>query len=57
MTIVTDSYALTHGSAQRLDNEDAEENGAAVCDDEKRLENRLLIRATQRHTLRGKHSD
>jgi len=43
ITIVTDSYTLTHGFAQRLDNEDAQEDGAAVFDDEKRLENRLLI--------------
>ena len=43
VTIVTESYTLTHGSAQRLDKEDAEESGAAVFDDEKRLENRLLI--------------
>jgi hypothetical protein len=43
MTIVADSYTLTHGSAQRLDNEDAEEKRGAVFDDEKRLESRLLI--------------
>lgn len=43
ITIATDSYPLTQGSAQRLDKEDAEENGAAVVEDENRLENRLLI--------------
>ena len=35
MTIVTDSYTLTRGSAQRLDNEDAEKKRGAVFDDEK----------------------
>jgi hypothetical protein len=57
ITIVTNSYTLIHGSAQTLDNGDAERNGPAVSHGEQRLESRLLTRATQRHTLRGKDSD
>jgi hypothetical protein len=43
IAMVTDSYTLLHDSAQRLDNEGEEGNGATVFNDEKRLENRLLI--------------